>query len=50
MVDARPPDAYHGGHIPGARLMPYPAFEKMYQKVLPADKSELVVFYCGGFS
>lgn len=50
LVDARPPKAFFPGHIPGAKLMPYPKFEAMYKKVLPADKGELVVFYCGGFS
>ncbi|MCK4910602.1 MAG: rhodanese-like domain-containing protein [Thermodesulfovibrionales bacterium] len=50
IVDARPPKAFFAGHIPGAAVMPYTKFEAMYKKVLPKDKNELVVFYCGGFS
>ena len=50
LVDARPPKAFFAGHIPGAKLMPYPKFESMYEQVLPEDKGQLVVFYCGGFS
>ncbi len=50
LVDARPPGAFFSGHIPGAKLMPYPKFDAMYKGVLPKDKNELVVFYCGGFS
>ena len=48
LVDSRPPGAFIAGHIPGAKLMPYPKFKAMYEKVLPADKDQLVVFYCGG--
>ena len=50
LVDARPPKAFFAGHIPDAKLMPYPKFKKMSKDVLPADKDQMVVFYCGGFS
>ena len=50
LIDARPPAPYLQGHIPTARSLPYGAFEKMHAKVLPQDKSRLVIFYCGGFT
>ncbi len=48
LVDCRPGPKYHEGHIRHAVSMPFPAFDKMKDKVLPADKDMLVVFYCGG--
>lgn len=48
LVDCRPGPKYHEGHIRNALSMPFPAFDKMKDKVLPADKGKLVVFYCGG--
>jgi hypothetical protein len=50
LVDARPPAPYLQGHIPTAQSLPYGAFEKKHAKVLPKDKSRLVIFYCGGFT
>jgi len=50
LVDARPPAPYLQGHIPTAKSLPYGAFEKKHAKVLPKDKSSLVIFYCGGFT
>ena len=49
LVDSRPPIRYEEGHIPGALSMPFPMMPKLMSSVLPKDKSELVVFYCGGF-
>ena len=48
LVDARPPENYLDGHMPGAVSMPYPAFGKMHAKVLPAAKDALIAFYCAG--
>lgn len=48
LVDARPGPKYHEGHIEHAVSMPLPAFDKMKDKVLPAEKDKVVVFYCGG--
>ena len=48
LVDARPGPKYHEGHIRHARSMPFPAFDKMKEKVLPAQKDIQVIFYCGG--
>ena len=48
LVDARPGPKYHEGHIKHAVSMPFPAFAKMKDKVLPADKDIQVIFYCGG--
>lgn len=48
LVDARPGSKYHEGHIRNARSLPFPAFDKMKEKVLPAQKDIQVIFYCGG--
>lgn len=44
VYDVRPPMKYKMGHIPGAGLIPAPAFDKFVGK-LPADKSTPVIFY-----
>jgi rhodanese-related sulfurtransferase len=44
VYDVRPPMKYKMGHIPGAGLIPAPAFDKFTGK-LPEDKSTPVVFY-----
>jgi hypothetical protein len=48
LVDARPPGAYLGGHIPTAISLPYGKFQQDYTTILPQDKDRLLVFYCGG--
>lgn len=48
LVDARPGPKYHEGHIKHAVSMPLPAFDKMQDSVLPAEKDKVIVFYCGG--
>ena len=48
IVDARPKARkYDAGHIPGAVSIPERSFDKMTSS-LPADKSTLLIFYCGG--
>ena len=48
IIDSRPTARkYDKGHIPGAVSMPDSAFDKMTD-MLPADKSTLLLFYCGG--
>lgn len=48
VIDARPKARkYDVGHIPGAVSIPERFFDKMTDK-LPADKSTLLIFYCGG--
>ena len=48
LVDSRPKrKKYDKGHIPTAISIPDMQFDK-FQDQLPADKSKLVVFYCGG--
>ena len=47
--DARPAKRYEQGHIPSAK--PTPAVDTDHEKfkaLLPEDKSQLLVFYCGG--
>ena len=47
LIDARPLPRFQDGSIPTAVNIPFPAFEKMKDK-LPADKAVLIVYYCAG--
>ena len=48
IIDSRPAARqYDPGHIPGAANIPDSQFDKHVDK-LPADKSTLLLFYCGG--
>ena len=48
VIDSRPAARqYDPGHIPGAINIPDTQFDKQIDK-LPADKSTLLIFYCGG--
>ncbi len=49
LIDARPAPKFMEGAIPTAINIPFPAFEKMADK-LPADKSALIVYYCAGMT
>lgn len=49
LVDSRPLPRFQEGAIPTAINMPYPAFDKVLDR-LPADKSRLLVFYCQGIT
>lgn len=48
LFDSRPLIRFQQGYIPTAVSLPFPAFDKMAEKLLPKDKSALVVFYCQG--
>ncbi len=49
LVDSRPKQGkFDQGHIPTAISIPDTHFDKMTH-LLPADKNQLLVFYCGGF-
>lgn len=49
LIDSRPAARrYDEGHIPGSINIPDSQFDKLASR-LPADKSTLLVFYCGGF-
>ncbi len=49
IIDSRPKQPrFDVGHIPTAVSMPDTQFDRMAADVLPADKSTLLVFYCGG--
>jgi hypothetical protein len=50
LLDSRPGDMYDQGHIPTAVSMPFFAFDKLQEKVLPKDKDVLQIYYCAGFS
>jgi len=47
LIDSRPPPRFQEGFIPTATNLPFPAFDKLVDK-LPADKARLLIFYCQG--
>jgi len=50
LLDSRPGEAYDQGHIPTAISMPFFAFDKLQETVLPKDKEIIQIYYCIGFS
>jgi len=49
LIDSRPAGRKFGpGHIPGAINIPDSDFDKLVN-MLPADKNQLLIFYCEGF-
>ena len=48
LFDSRPLPRFQEGAIPTAVNLPYPAFDKLADKLLPKDKTALVIFYCAG--
>jgi hypothetical protein len=50
LLDSRPGKMYEQGHIATAVSMPFFAFDKLKDKVLPKDKEVLQIYYCAGFS
>ncbi|HET9024647.1 MAG TPA: rhodanese-like domain-containing protein [Burkholderiaceae bacterium] len=48
LIDSRPLPRFQQGTIPGAVNIPYPAWDKVATKLLPADKSKQLVFFCQG--
>lgn len=48
LYDSRPAPRFQEGAIPTAVNLPFPAFDKMAEKLLPADKKALLIFYCSG--
>lgn len=49
LIDSRPLPRFQEGAIPGAIHLPFIGFDKFLDR-LPADKAQLVVFYCGGIT
>ncbi len=49
LIDARSGTSYMQGHIPGAISIYNRDFNKHIDK-LPADKDQLIVYYCDGMS
>ncbi len=47
LIDSRPLPRFQQGTIPGAVNIPYPAWDKVVNR-LPADKNTLLVFFCQG--
>lgn len=50
LVDSRPPTRFDQAHLPGAHSIPLPVLEKKQAAVLPKDKNQPLVFYCGGIT
>ncbi len=48
LFDSRPLPRFQEGSIPTAVNLPYPAFDKVAEKLLPKDKNALIIFYCAG--
>jgi len=48
LVDSRPASRYGQSHLPGAVSIPVPILKEKQAALLPADKNELLIFYCGG--
>lgn len=48
LFDSRPAPRFQEGFIPTAVNLPFPAFDKMAEKLLPKDKNALIIFYCAG--
>lgn len=48
LFDSRPLPRFQEGAIPTAVSLPFPAFDKMAEKLLPKDKNALIIFYCAG--
>lgn len=48
LFDSRPLPRFQEGSIPTAVNLPFPAFDKLADKLLPKDKNALIVFYCAG--
>ena len=48
LVDARPASVASAGHIPTAVSIPVNLLKKKGAELLPADKSAMLIFYCGG--
>jgi len=49
LIDSRPAGRKFGpGHIPGAINIPDSDFDKLAASKLPADKNQLLIFYCEG--
>jgi hypothetical protein len=48
LVDARPAPRYGQSHLPGALSIPVPLLQEKQAGLLPPDKNQPLVFYCGG--
>lgn len=48
LIDARPAFRYAASHIAGALNLPVPDYPEKSATVLPKDKDQLLVLYCGG--
>lgn len=48
LIDSRPVKRYDQAHLPGAVSITVPQMKKDGEKLLPKNKNQLLVFYCGG--
>lgn len=49
LLDSRPAYRFQEERLPGAQNMPLPNFDKLTH-LLPADKGQMIIFYCQGFT
>jgi len=49
IVDSRPANKFGPGHIPTAIALPDSKFAELAPTMLPEDKDQLLIFYCGGY-
>ncbi len=49
LIDSRPLPRFQEGTIPGAINLPYPAFDKLTDR-LPKEKNRAIVFFCQGIT
>jgi len=50
LVDSRPKGRFNQAHLPGAHSIPLPALKEKKAALLPKDKNQLLIFYCGGIT
>ncbi len=48
LVDSRPAKIAAAAHIPTAVSIPVDVLQEQGEKLLPADKDKVLIFYCGG--
>jgi rhodanese-related sulfurtransferase len=48
LFDSRPLPRFQEGAIPTAVNLPFPAFDRLAERLLPKDRNALIIFYCAG--
>ncbi|MDD2467709.1 MAG: rhodanese-like domain-containing protein [Desulfobulbus sp.] len=50
LVDSRPLGRFNQAHLPGAHSIPLPELKKKKAALLPKNKNQRLIFYCGGIT